>query len=171
MRLKDHLIIGGAASVVLYPALGNDAALFLAGSVLIDIDHYLEYLYHNGFRDFGVTNMFRYHEALRNSWGRPDFLNFEAFHTVEFVAAVLAASIWLGSTPLFALFMGLAFHIVCDAAFLLRLKIFRLRANSFIEYLIRKRRFKKMGLRPSAVHEDALREIATVKVLDGLAGK
>lgn len=171
MRLKDHLILGGAASVVLYPALGNDAALFFAGSVLIDADHYLEYLYHNGFRDFSVANMFRYHEALKNSWGSPDFLNFEAFHTFEFVIIVLAASLWLGSAALFALFMGLVFHIICDAAFLLRLKIFRLRANTFIEYLVRKRRFKKMGLRPSAVHEDALKEIATVKVLDGLAGK
>lgn len=160
MRLKDHLILGGAASVALYPALGNDSALFFTGSVLIDIDHYLEYLYHNGFRDFGIAGMFRYHEALRNSWGRPDFLNFEAFHTLEFVFIVLAASLWLGSAALFALFMGLAFHIISDAAFLLRMGIFRLRANSFIEYLVRKRRLKKMGLRPSTVHEDALKELA-----------
>ncbi|MBI2412310.1 MAG: hypothetical protein HYV24_03775 [Deltaproteobacteria bacterium] len=171
MRLKDHLILGGFASAVLYPALGKDSALFFAGSVLIDIDHYLEYLFHNGFRDFGVTNMFRYHEALRDSWGRPDFLNFEAFHTFEFVVAVLAASLLIGSAAIFALFMGLAFHIACDAAFLLRLRIFRLRANSFIEYLIRKRGFERMGLFPSAVHEDALKEIAIVKALDGFAGK
>lgn len=171
MRLKDHLILGGAASVVLYPALGKDAVFFFAGSVLIDIDHYLEYLYHNGFRDFGVANMFRYHEALRDSWGRPDFLNFEAFHTLEFVASVLALALWLDSAAVFAFFMGLIFHIASDAAFLLRLRIFRLRANSLLEYLIRKRRFDSMGLSPSSVHKDALRQIANVKALDGLAEK
>lgn len=171
MRLKDHLILGGFASVVLYPALGKDSVLFFAGSVLIDIDHYLEYLFHNGFRDLSLANMFRYHEALRNLWSRPDFLNFEAFHTVEFVIAVLAASLLLGSTALFALFMGLVFHIICDAAFLLRMRIFRLRANSIIEYAIRKRRFENMGLHPSAVHEDALRAMATLKLVDGLAEK
>ena len=74
MRLTDHVILGGFASVVLYPAIGVDAAFLFAGSVLIDVDHYLEYLYHNGFRDFSVTKMFRYHGALMHSWGGPSSL-------------------------------------------------------------------------------------------------
>jgi len=171
MRLTDHVILGGFASVVLYPAIGVDAAFLFVGSVLIDVDHYLEYLYHNGFRDFSVTKMFRYHGALMHSWGRPDFLNFEAFHTVEFVMALFVVSLWTGSAPVFAVFLGLVLHVICDMAFLLRLNIFRLRANSIIEYIIRKRRFERMGLRPAAVHEDALKGISRLKIVDGLAEK
>ena len=106
-----------------------------------------------------------------HSWGRPEFLNFEAFHTAEFVMAVFAAALLTRSTPVFAVFLGLVFHIICDMAFLLRKNIFRLRANSVIEYIIRKRRFERLGLCPSAVHRDALKDISRLKIVDGLAEK
>jgi hypothetical protein len=41
MRVRDHIAVSTAGSLVLRPLLGRDAARLWAGSVLIDADHYV----------------------------------------------------------------------------------------------------------------------------------
>lgn len=156
MSPKDHFIFGSAATVALYPAMGADALWFWGASFAIDIDHYIDYVYHNGFRDFSIKNMFAFHKALEGFWRRPEFLNIEVFHTVEFLAPLSITAYWLGSMALIALCWGLLFHVFLDTVFLLRNRIFSIRANSFTEYFIRKRLFERHGLRPRAVFEEAI---------------
>lgn len=157
MTVKDHVILSSAASLALWTELGFDAIFFWVAAIGIDLDHYIDYIWHNGFTDFGIKKMFLYHHVLERFWGRSEFLNVVIFHTVEFVAPLFVISYWTGSTALFALSLGLTFHIACDIVFLLRLRIFLIRAHSFTEYFIRKRRFENRGLKPGSVFAEAIK--------------
>ncbi len=156
MRPRDHVILGGAAAGALYPALGANAVIFWLASFLVDIDHYLDFLYHNGFTDFSFQRMLDYHRALYKLWPTPGFLNMEIFHTVEFVAPLYAVSRYLGSGALEAVFWGILFHLALDMLFLLRAGAFFKRSHSIIEYLIRRRLLERRGLRPLDVYTRAV---------------
>lgn len=151
MTLKSHIIIGGAASAALYPVLGVDCIFFWFASFLIDIDHYLDFLYHNGFKDWSPRRMFDYHKVLVRHWHSPAFLNIEIFHTVEFLAALYAVAVLTGSAGLKAVFWGFIFHNLLDIIFLAKKGILFKRAYSFTEYFIRKRAMRLRGLCPSSL--------------------
>jgi hypothetical protein len=157
MRPTEHLLLGTAASALLYPMLGPAGAVtFLAGSVLVDIDHYIEYVYHNRLTDFGIRRMFRFHRAIGGLLKRPEMLNVEIFHTIEFMLLLYALSLYAGSAALNAFFFGILFHIALDMIDLLRRGIFFLRCNSLTEYFIRRRAMAGRGLVPRTVYTDAL---------------
>jgi hypothetical protein len=42
VKPRDHALLGAAAAALLVPKLGRRSAAFIAGSVLIDIDHAAE---------------------------------------------------------------------------------------------------------------------------------
>ncbi|MBI5492184.1 MAG: hypothetical protein HY893_04540 [Deltaproteobacteria bacterium] len=157
MRPREHLIYGSLASAALYPAIGADAVFFWGASIAIDIDHYGDYIYRNGFRDFSVRKMFGYHAAMESFWRSPEFLNVEVFHSAEFMVPFYIIARLTGSTALMAVFWGFLFHIVLDMVFLWRLKIFSNRAHSFAEYFLRKRAMERNGLYPSRVYSEAIR--------------
>lgn len=159
MRPKEHLIYGSLASAALYPVMGVNAVFFWGASFAIDIDHYLDFLYHNGFKDFSVKKMLDYHAALEGFWFRPEFLNIEVFHSAEFIMPFYLITRLTGSAAMTALFWGLVFHIVLDMVFLWRLNIFSNRAHSFAEYFLRKRSMEKRGLYPSSLYSEAVRII------------
>lgn len=159
MTPEKHFIYGTAAAALLAPVMGEKSVAFWAASCLIDIDHYLDYVYHNGGADWGIRNMFAYHAALERLWGRPDFLNLEVFHTAEFIVPLFFLSHWLGSAWLMAAWWGMVFHIALDAAGLSMLGILKLRAHSFIEYFIRKRACRRRGMDPSDVCSEAVRMV------------
>ncbi len=165
MRPAEHLILGTVTSVALYPMLGAlGSATFLTGSVLVDIDHYLDFIYHNRFTDFSFGNMFRYHGAIEKLLNRPEMLNVEIFHTVEFMLPLYALFYYLQSPVLGALFYGILFHIGLDMVSLLRRGLFFKRCNSITEYLIRRKFMARRGLVPAAVYFDALRIINEKKL-------
>lgn len=150
------MILGGLASAAIYPVIGANALFFWLASFLIDIDHYLDYVYHNGFRDLGLKGMFDYHNALELFWNEPEFLNMEVFHTVEFLIPFYAISIWTGSTAMQVVFWGFIFHIVLDMVFLLKINILFKRTHSMVEYFVRKRMYAKRGLDTAAIYGKAL---------------
>ncbi len=156
MKPRDHVILGGAAAGALYPFLGANSIIFWLASFLVDIDHYLDFIYHNGFTDFSFRRMFDYHRALQKLWSRPDFINVEIFHTVEFVAPLYAVSRYLGSGALEAVFWGILFHMALDMLTLFRCGAFFKRSYSITEYLIRKRLLERRGLRPVDIYTRAI---------------
>ena len=157
MRPTEHILFGGVASALLYPALGATASLtFFTASVAVDIDHYLDYIYHNGFTDFGVKKMFEYHGAIEGMLRRPDMLNVEIFHTMEFMLPLFALSSYLDSSILSAVFFGILFHIMLDWTNLIRRGLFFRRCNSITEYIIRRRVMARSGLIPRTVYTDAI---------------
>lgn len=159
MRPRDHVIAGTIGAAALYPALGLDAVFFWAASIAIDLDHYLDYIYHNRFTDFSFKRMFRYHGILSKKWASPEFINLEIFHTVEFLVPLFIFSRWTGSPALFAVCLGFLFHVFLDAYFLFRKKVPFIRAHSFTEYYIRRRMLEKKGLSPVGLYLDAAKAV------------
>jgi hypothetical protein len=159
MRPGGHILAGGVASIFLYPFPSIQGLIFWFSSFAVDFDHYLEFIYHNGFTDFSIKKGVLYHDVLKGFWKRPEFLNLSIFHTVEFAAMLYILSLWTDAAWLRALFLGLVFHVVIDILYLYREKILTLRAYSLIEYWIRKKRLLGRGLSPGALCAEALRRV------------
>jgi hypothetical protein len=157
MRPREHVIYGAAGAAVLYPALGLGSILFWAASVAIDLDHYIDYVWHNGFTDLSFKGMFEYHRLLTKKWHSPEFLNIEVFHTVEFMVPLFLIANFTGSAALFALLWGFVFHIVLDLVSLYRNGITFARAHSLPEYFIRKKLLARRGLDPATLYTEAAR--------------
>lgn len=156
MTVRQHVLGGGIASLLLSPIIGLGAIPFWIGSVLIDVDHYLEFIYNNGRTDFSLKKAHYYHYALGERRFRPEFLNLSMFHTVEFSLLFYLGAWWLGSPMLKAVLWGMIFHVLFDGVGLLRLGLARKRAHSWIEFLIRKEIMKRKGLDPFTVCGEAL---------------
>jgi len=147
VRLKHHVLIGTALSTLLLPSIGPSASAgFLTASVLIDLDHYLDFIVHNRFRSFSIKKMFLYHSYLFPRIKRPEFLSLEVFHTIEFLGGMAVLSLGLKSLLLEAVTAGMTLHCLCDMIYLKRLGAFSARAHSFVEYFIRRRRMVRQGI-------------------------
>lgn len=64
---------------------GTEAVAFWIGTVLIDVDHYFQFLYYNRFGALGVRHMFLFHRLLFKKIRRQDFLDLSLCHKVEFL--------------------------------------------------------------------------------------
>ena len=79
------MLIGSvAASVGLYFMPGArgfyNVIYFWLASILIDIDHYLDYIYNNRFTDYSFKRMMAYHGLLYKRRFDPAFINLSIFH-------------------------------------------------------------------------------------------
>ncbi len=151
--------MGSGASVLLFQKFGLNTVFFWIASFMMDIDHYIEFIYRNGFKDLSFLKMFDYYAALNRFWYYPEFIDVEFFHSVEFMTALGLFSFWSGSTAVWAVFWGFLFHIAMDMLFLLKHRIFFKRAHSVIEYFIRKKRLEAIGFRPAEINDEVLRMI------------
>lgn len=159
MTVKQHTLIGGVAALALTPILGLAAIPFWLGSILIDIDHYLEFIYHNRLTDFNIKRMHDYHSTLGRWFSRPEFLNLSIFHTVEFLALLYISGMWLDSLLIKATVGGMLFHILLDTIYLYSRGSLSKRAHSIIEFVIRKELMKLRGFHPCIVCSEALQLI------------
>ena len=163
MNLREHVVLGGGAAVALSPVLGGTESLvFFASSVLIDVDHYWDYLGRNEFRNWSFRKTFHFHRMLFKNVHAPDFLAMNLFHTMEWFAAVYLASVWFGSAVLHAALAGMVFHLALDLARLTWYRATFKRALSLVEYWIRRRRLVRRGLDPDRPYADALIAIGVV---------
>ncbi len=159
MKLQYHVLYGGLVASALVPTLGANSAIFWASSVLIDGDHYLDYVYRNGFRDYSVKRMFVFHERLYERAKEPEFLGLNLMHTAEFVILAGVAAVITGWTWLIAALSGVLLHMLLDLFYLYRRgRLFR-RALSIIEYVIRVKRMRRRGLRPELPYQLALQSL------------
>jgi hypothetical protein len=156
MKSRYHATSGGVVSLMLIPVLGFYTILFWLASFLIDVDHYLDYVCRNGFRDFSIRKMFIYHDRLQIYSQGASFLGLSVMHTAEFILAVYIASEISGWLWLKAILWGLLFHMVLDIAYLVYRRQLFGRALSLIEYAVRWHSMKKRGLKPDVPHRKAL---------------
>jgi hypothetical protein len=149
MKLREHLIIGGIAAVLLYPGWGPwRALLFWGATVLIDADHYWDYLWRSDFADWSGWRMFRYYDLLRNNYGDKRFLAFSMFHTAEiFALAYVLARLWNYDFFMTVLW-AMLFHLFLDIVDLSRHGVPFIRAYSVLEYWIRKKSLIRRGINP-----------------------
>ncbi len=160
MKARYHVISGGIAASFLVPALGVNSVFFLAASILMDGDHYLDYLYRNGFKDFSVKRMFTFHELLFKAEQGANFLALNIIHTAEFLLLVYVASALTGWIWLRAILWGMLFHMIFDLVYLYRHGRLFKRAFSIIEYLIRQNRMKRQGMCPHSPYHSALKAMS-----------
>jgi hypothetical protein len=159
MRLPEHVALGGAAAAALYPIVGEKCLLFWAASVLIDVDHYWDFLYRNGFKDFSVRRMFKFHDSIRAMIHRPDFIGINLFHTLEWLALCYVISRVTGSSYIQMMLAGMVFHFFLDVLWMIYLRAPFKRAYSIIEYVVRFRRMERQGLLPHRFYQDVLKKM------------
>ncbi len=164
MRARDHALIGALSASALIPVLGVNSVVFWTASVLIDGDHYVDYVYRNGFKDFSIKGMFRFNRSLSAVLSEENkkggFLTISLLHTIEalgflYIASELTGWLWLQSV-----FWGMLFHISTDLVHKLVRggRIFG-RALSIMEYVIRSNSMKRRGIQPQEVYRRAAAQL------------
>ncbi len=139
--LRDHVALGIFAACSAWIVLEWtwwQCGLFWLASILIDIDHYIHFVWvTRGKRFWSVAGMFRYHEGMFNHIQTSNYLSLEIFHTIEFMILVgaLAFGLWDWLQPVF---WGFVFHILVDVVCLGRQGMLFKRAHSFVEYGVRR---------------------------------
>ena len=137
MTLRQHATLTAAASLFLLPFWNwTQLLLFSAGSVLIDVDHYLLYVWRR--KRLGIADMFEYHQELFTRRASIPYAGICIFHTVDFFALCLVLALWF--PLLWYLLAGLVFHFLLDVLFLLRHDYALGRAYFVLEHYLRKRR-------------------------------
>jgi membrane-bound metal-dependent hydrolase YbcI (DUF457 family) len=114
MLPKQHAAYGAAAALALAPLLREQSVALWAGSVLLDVDHYLWYVAHEG--DLSLPRAYRYFLDRRNGvirappgWGKGS----RPLHGPVPVGLLgLLAWRW---PRLRAVFLGVALHSLLDA--------------------------------------------------------
>ncbi|NUO09114.1 MAG: hypothetical protein HUU08_10610 [Candidatus Brocadia sp.] len=156
MTLKHHIIYGGIASLCLFPKFGFLSGVFWAASVLIDVDHYIDFLYRNHFTNFSFKKMFAYCNIIIGWNTRPGLLGLSIFHTIEVIGGTYFISTRMNSDIGKAAFLGMVFHMLLDVLYLSKRRILFCRVFSFLEYFIRKKIMLKNDLSPDVIFEEAL---------------
>ena len=164
MRLREHIKYGSVASLLSLRFLGPWYALiFWLASVLIDVDHYIDYVYRTGGTDWRVASIFRLDHFLRQKLQRGELQGrlvcLSLFHTVECFSLIYLAFLWTGSVFWLAVFYGMAFHLFLDVVALAGCRALFVRAFSLIEYVVRRRIMKARGMNPDEVWIAAFKTI------------
>ena len=159
MKLREHLIIGGVAMIILAPHWGLwRALLFWGAEVLIDADHYWDYLWRSKFKDWSGWRMFRYYKIVTDKLHDKNLLGFSLLHTAEvFVTVYLLAHYW-NYTFFITILWGMVFHLFLDILWCSYKKAFFVRAYSIVEYWVRKNLMIKNGLDPDGFYRKVFEE-------------
>lgn len=160
MKVEYHVLSGAIGASLLIPVLGANSAVFFASSVLIDGDHYLDYIYRNRFKNFSIKGMFKFHDLINKQEKKQKVIYLNILHTVEFILLVYLASAATGWLWLKAALWGILFHMIFDWVNLYREGRLFQRAISLVEYFIRWRRLKRQGFHPDAAYHLALRDMS-----------
>ena len=154
MKLQSHILAGAVGTTILYPILGPEKSLlFFTASVLIDTDHYIEYLWRTKFKDWSPKRMFRYfdHVTLHNK--DKDNLGFSLFHTIEIFLAVYLIGVHLSPFLFVPIFLGMIYHMIFDIVWLSYHGVPTVRAFSIVEYFIRKNFMIRKGNDPKLFYK------------------
>ena len=151
MQARHHMIIGAVAASALIPVLGTNSLFFLAGSVLIDGDHYVDYVYRNRFRNFSIRKMFQYYRLLKEKMTL-GWVPISLAHTFEALTLLLISCVIFNWLWLWAVFWGALFHFATDNIYFSVRNIKSRRVVSIIEYIIRRKRMEKRGIQPNRIY-------------------
>ncbi len=147
MRLPGHIVLGGVAAVALLPFWGiPQSLLFWASAVLIDCDHYLDYLWKTKGKDWSPRRMFRYYDAMMKSEPDRRNLGFSLMHTAEMFILVYLLALFVSYWFFMTILAGMLFHLLTDMVWLGSKNSFFIRAYSIAEYHVRKRNKLRNGI-------------------------
>ena len=131
MTLKQHTIQASIGSIILGPFLGIDTIVFFLSMILIDVDHYFEFVI--VCRRFGIRDMFKYYDWV---WEEKQMVyGLSLFHTAEIFLMLFVLGFW--SYYFWLILFGFSVHLMFDLYYLYVHNCFFNRAFSIVEYLIR----------------------------------
>jgi len=162
MKIQYHAVLGVPAACALIPVLGTYSAVFFAATVLVDSDHYLDYLYRNKFKDYSIRGLFTYHKLIYDKAKENNFLGLSLGHTVEFLLLVYAAGAVTDWIWLKAVLWGIIFHMLVDIIHMFQQKRPYRRCLSVIEYIIRWNWLKRRGMHPEELYRSVLEQAAAL---------
>lgn len=138
MFLIDHIKYSSIPSLILVPLVGIKVLYFFLASILIDLDHYPMSIIAT--KSFSIKRMFRYHQELFKYVKKNPYLGLCIFHTMEFLAIFIVLSFY--SSIAFYILLGLIYHLVLDTIFLYKEGCLFKKANSILEYFVRRNNYK-----------------------------
>ena len=144
MTLRAHIIQSLVISVVLFPFLGVDTVIFFVSAVLIDIDHYLDYVFIC--RRFSVRGMFRFHDFIAKNIKLVYGLSI--FHTVEVFLILFVFGFW--NYRFWIVLCGFLVHFIFDCYNLYKRNYIFSRAFSIFEYILKSKNSKAYPIPPEA---------------------
>ena len=143
MLPRAHILLGTIFSLIVYlvfPSIGLVGFLIiLFSSFLIDVDHYLVYVYNSG--KLSLKKSLKWHtevrkiELIMHKRGKREKGFFHILHTIEF--HVLLAVLSLFHIYFFYVFIGFIFHSLTDFFDLARNDFIYRRNYSLILWLVR----------------------------------
>ncbi|MBI4404272.1 MAG: hypothetical protein HY537_08930 [Deltaproteobacteria bacterium] len=134
---RSHLIQGAVWSTALYPVIGDNAVVVGVSSILIDVDHVLQYVWDTG--SLNPQGFFPYFEMLKKR-SHYDYFSICIFHTIEFYGLLAIIGYFI---PVFwYVLAGCLLHHLSDSITLYRNGILFCRAFSFVEWAVRRKNGK-----------------------------
>ena len=106
-----HFLVSSLIAILLYPIFSWKVLMVFVGGVLIDVDHYLLYVYR--FKKFSLKGCYKYHHVdVKKNHHKDVFGALLIFHTIEFL--LLSAFLSLYSTLALMFTVGLSAHYTLD---------------------------------------------------------
>lgn len=143
MLVSRHITFSLLPSAAVYLVTSSipDVAFFLTGAVLIDFDHYLDYVHRT--KKLSPVEAYRYNvELLLKRLKRLDTEpSLHYFHTVESLIIMLALSVLF--PPVKWILPGVLFHVGLDLYGIARSDDLNTRSHSILWHWWRKRRKKR----------------------------
>ena len=113
MYPRYHILLGLLFSLTIYllfPITIIQASLLFLSSFLIDVDHYLFYIWRK--KDFSLKNAYNYHIQLGKINPKNKKPAMMIFHTAEFIILLAILSYFI---PILTfILIGLLFHLILD---------------------------------------------------------
>ena len=113
MKPTGHIITSGLLAAASYSAgapLGSSVGI-MAGGILIDADHVLDFLLFSSDKHLNPRRIYLYH--LNQEYRRVLF----ALHSYELLLALAALALALSSSFLLGICVGMALHLALDVVF------------------------------------------------------
>jgi len=106
-----HFLVSLFIAVLLYPVFGWEVLMIFIGGVLIDVDHYMLYIYR--FKKFSLKECYKYyHIDIKKNNFKDVFGALLIFHTIEFLLLSVFLSIYSKLALMFT--VGLLAHYTLD---------------------------------------------------------
>ncbi len=131
MTLKQHTIQAAIGSALLAPFLGIDTIIFSLSVILIDVDHYFDFVI--VCRRFGIRDMFKFHSWVWHN--RHALYGLSLFHTAEVFLLLFVLGFW--SYYFWLILSGFIIHFIFDFYHLYVHNCIFNRAFSVVEYIIK----------------------------------
>ena len=139
MKPTVHILVSLILALIFFPAFKFKVLFILIGGVLIDIDHYLWYIFRYKSLDFFKAYQY-FVERSNTKRIMENYGIILVFHTWEFIVAVIIMSFYFDIALLFT--MGILVHFVIDMIFVYNVAGHPIANHSLINWIY-KAKFKR----------------------------